>query len=110
MKQPFLLLSSIAIFSSMVSFAQQGDPKATEFYTPVPPVVSPGKTNTDAPSDAIILFDGKNLDQWVSTKDTSKPAGWKVAKGIITVDKSTGNIQTKKFFYRLPVAYRMAYS
>ena len=54
MKKPFLLLCSLTMLSSVVSFAQQGDPKATEFYTPVPPVVSPGKTNADAPSDAIV--------------------------------------------------------
>jgi hypothetical protein len=109
MKQPFLLLCAIALFSSMVSIAQQGDPKATEFYTPVPAKVTPGKTNTDAPSDAVVLFDGKNLDQWVSTKDTSKPAGWKVGKGIITVDKSTGNIQTKRSFtdYQLHIEWRI---
>lgn len=109
MKQQFLSLCSIAILSSMSSFAQQGDPKATEFYSPVPPVVTPGKTNADAPSDAVILFDGKNLDQWVSTKDTSKPAGWKVAQGVITVDKSAGNIQTKRSFtdYQLHLEWRI---
>ena len=42
------------------TFAQQGDPKLTEVYTPVPKVVTPGKVNSDAPSDAIILFGGKN--------------------------------------------------
>jgi len=42
-------------------------------------------------SDAIVLFDGHNLDQWVSTNDHS-PARWKVADGAITVDKSAGNI------------------
>ncbi len=35
--------------------------KKTEVYTPVPAVVTPGKTPQDAPSDAIILFNGKDL-------------------------------------------------
>ncbi len=95
--------------SSEFSNAQQGDPKLTEFYTPVPPVVTPGKTNSDPPSDAIILFDGKNLDQWVSVRDTTKPAGWDVADGIITVSKTQGNIETKKSFldYQLHIEWRI---
>ena len=44
-------------------------PGMTEFWTPQPKVVTPGdiKTNS-APSDAIVLFDGKNLDAWRSAK------------------------------------------
>ena len=89
--------------------AQQGDPKLTEVYSPVPPVVTPGKTNSDPPSDAVILFDGKNLDQWVSVRDTTKPAGWDVANGIITVSKTQGNIQTKQSFldYQLHIEWRV---
>jgi hypothetical protein len=98
-------LLSIATITS----AQQGDPKATEFYSPVPPVVAPGKIVTDAPSDAIVLFGGKNLNEWVSTDDTTKPAGWLVDKNIITVKKSTGNIQTKRVFtdYQLHIEWRI---
>ena len=69
----------------------------TEFYTPVPMVVTPGATNSIAPSDAVILFDGKNLDQWISVNDKS-PAKWIVKNGMFTVDKKTGNIETKKSF------------
>jgi hypothetical protein len=90
------------------SFAQEGDPKKTEVWEPEPKIVSPG-TNNSAPSDAIILFDGKNLDQWASTNDPSKAAGWIVEKGIITVKKGTGNIQTKQTFmdYQLHLEYRI---
>ena len=91
------------------TFAQQGDPKLTEVYTPVPKVVTPGKVNSDAPSDAIILFGGKNLDEWVSTADTLKPAAWKVEKDEIIVNKAVGNIQTKKSFtdYQLHIEWRI---
>jgi hypothetical protein len=49
-------------------------PQATEFYTPVPPKVTPGAMNHQAPSDAIILFDGSNLLNFVSAKDGSSEA------------------------------------
>jgi len=73
-----------------------------------PPVIMPGARPGDPPSDAIILFDGKNLDQWVSVKDKS-PAGWKVADGVMTVVKSAGNIETKRSFknYQLHLEWRI---
>ena len=103
---------SLVLVTGMIAtttFAQQGDPKLTEVYTPVPKVVTPGKVNSDAPSDAIILFGGKNLDEWVSTADTLKPAAWKVEKDEIIVNKAVGNIQTKKSFtdYQLHIEWRI---
>jgi len=81
----------------------------TEFYTPVPKKVTPGKTTTEAPSDAVILFDGKNLDQWVMTDDRTQPAKWTVANGQLTVDKKTGNIETKQSFgnYQLHIEWKV---
>ena len=103
-----MILAIGSVLFSAVLFAQT-KPEETEFYSPVPPVVTPGKTNTDAPSDAIILFDGKNLDQWVSGEDDTKPAGWKVANNIITVDKKAGGIKTKQSFtdYQLHIEWRI---
>jgi hypothetical protein len=105
----FLLTLLIAVMNLQLASAQQGDPKLTEVYSPVPPVVTPGMTNSDAPSDAIILFDGKNLDQWESVNDSSKPAGWTVADGIVTVEKTKGNIRTKQSFldYQLHIEWRI---
>src|SRR5271169_5018336 len=97
-KQILISASLLTFMFSGLSYAQQGDPKLSEVWSPVPKVVTPGKTPGDAPSDAILLFDGKNLDQWRSVKDTTKPAGWTVADGIITVKKSAGNIETKQSF------------
>ena len=74
-----------------------GDPKATEQWTPVPAVVTPGATPDAPPSDAIVLFDGKGLGEWVETADKS-PARWRVAGGAMTVEKSAGNIETKRRF------------
>jgi 3-keto-disaccharide hydrolase len=83
-------------------------PKETEQWEPVPKVVTPGQTDSAPPSDAIVLFDGKSLDQWVSTKDKS-PAGWAVGDGVITVNKKAGNIETKRAFknYQLHIEWRI---
>ncbi len=81
----------------------------TEIYEPVPPVVTPGPANAAPPSDAIVLFDGKGLDEWVTTKDKS-PAQWTVADGVMTVNKNGGgNIETKRSFknYQLHVEFRI---
>ena len=82
----------------------------TEIYQPVPPVVTPGATNSDAPSDAIVLFDGKNLDEWVTNRDKS-PAKWNVSGGVLTVnkDKDSGNIETKRKFkdYQLHLEWKI---
>jgi hypothetical protein len=78
-------------------------PDVTEFWDPEVKVISPGIV----PSDAIILFDGKNLDNWETVKDGS-PAKWKVEDGKMTVVKGAGNISTKKKFtdYQLHVEWQ----
>jgi hypothetical protein len=83
-------------------------PADTEVWSPEPKVVTPGATCGAPPSDAIILFDGKNLDEWVSAKDKS-PAQWTVADGVMTVAKSAGNIETKHSFtnYQLHIEWRI---
>lgn len=90
---------------------QQGNakPEDTEVWEPVPKVVTPGATCGAPPSDAIILFDGKNLDDWVSAKDGSSPAQWTVADGILTVNKAAGNIETKQRFkdYQLHIEWKI---
>ena len=104
-------ICSFACLLGMATYlqAQEIDPKLTEVWQPEPKVVTAGKTASDAPSDAIILFDGKNLDEWVSVKDSTKPAGWLVGKDLFTVDKKAGNIQTKKRFmdYQLHLEWRI---
>jgi hypothetical protein len=73
-------------------------PEGTEFYKPVPPVVNPNDPVKKAPSDAIVLFNGDNLDNWISSKD-STAAKWIVNKdGSMTVNNKTGDIQTVQNF------------
>src|SRR5450432_2453312 len=94
-------------WAAVAAQTPQGDPKATEQWEPVPPVVWPGAHGAP-PSDAIVLFDGRNLDSWVATNDHS-PARWKVGNGMLTVDKKLGNIETKQQFrnYQLHLEWRI---
>ena len=104
------ITTSLMIAALGTTIAQEkAKPQDTEFYTPVPKDVTPGKTNADAPSDAIVLFNGKDLSQWVSTNDRSKPAKWKVSNGTFTVVKSEGNIETKQAFnnYQLHLEWQI---
>jgi hypothetical protein len=83
-------------------------PADTEVWDPVPVVITPGHTNADAPSDAVVLFDGKSVDEWVSAKDGS-PARWTVASGVMTVNKPSGDIRTRRKFtnYQLHIEWRI---
>lgn len=104
-----IVATLLFISLSIAATAQQkGDPKATEYYTPVPKKVTPANGLT-APSDAVILFDGKNLDEWVLSKDGTSPAGWLVTDNVITVNKKVGDIQTKRTFtdFQLHIEYRI---
>ena len=102
---------AVLIAAATIASAQQPaapKPEDTEIYKPVPKMVTPGATCNAPPSDAIVLFDGKNLDQWVSNSDKS-PAKWTVADGVLTVSKSEGNIETKRSFkdYQLHIEWKV---
>src|SRR6266436_2259405 len=103
-----VLLATFILFST-INLLAQNDPKTTEVWEPVPKVITPGNTPQDPPSDAIILFNGKNLDAWHAEKDSMLPAGWIISNGIATVDKKTGGIVTKQRFmdYQLHLEWRI---
>lgn len=109
MKRSSVLALAVVGGLAAVSLAvAQTKPEETELWKPAVPVVEPAKDVGGAPADAIVLFDGKNLDQWVSALDKS-PAGWTVSDGVITVDKARGNIETKRSFrdYQLHLEWRV---
>jgi hypothetical protein len=108
MKRIVILAALLATMSYIPYAQEKAKPQDTEYYTPIPPVVTPGNTFSDPPSDAIILFDGKNLDQWINTKD-STAAKWIVANNVMTVNKSTGDIQTRSSFtdFQMHLEYRI---
>ena len=74
----------------------QKEPEATEVWEPEPRIVVPG-ISSSPPSDAIILFDGTNLDEWESA-DGKDIAKWGIENNILTVVPGTGDIKTKREF------------
>lgn len=105
------IVFATAALIGMSSFAfsqEKMKPEATEYYSPVPPIVTPGAHFGDAPSDAIVLFDGSNLSQWINSKD-STAAKWTLADNVMTVNKSVGDIQTRSSFtdFQLHIEYRI---
>ena len=106
--KPRFIAAALLLAVSAAALAQTR-PEDTEAWTPVPPVVTPGGTNGAAPSDALVLFDGKTLAAWVSADHPDAPARWTVAGGLLTVVKDAGNIQTRRSFldYQLHLEWRI---
>lgn len=107
-----VLLSVAGVLACTAIFAQGRTdfpmkPEMTEIWDPEIKVVTPGATVSDAPADAIVLFNGNNLnDEWVNEQGGA-PA-WKVADGAVTVAKGTGTIKTKRNFndFQLHIEWR----
>ncbi|MCB9384360.1 MAG: DUF1080 domain-containing protein [Bryobacterales bacterium] len=78
-------IALLALFTGLLSAADG----------PQPPAIDPGGPGK-APSDAVILFDGKDLSAWLG-KDGG-PAKWAVENGQMVCKTGTGNIHTKQKF------------
>lgn len=112
MKSKLLLAGIVSIAGVECAMAQaKMTPEMTEWYTPEVPVVTPGTViqggGFTAPSDAIVIFDGKDLSKWENTQ--GGPAEWVVKDGVVTVDKSKGDIRTKEKFdnFQLHIEWRI---
>jgi hypothetical protein len=114
MRRPWLswcVLLGLACFAGRA--AGQGPaaarPEDTEVWQPVPRVAAPGAAvGGDPPSDAVVLFDGSDLDEWVNTRDGA-PAAWTLRGGHMIVEKTVGNIETRRRFrnYQVHLEYRV---
>src|SRR5437879_13464126 len=104
MKKYFLIVRTVLLLaaSSHACYAQvQTIWKIHDLNRPLPPVIDPATASTQespgrAPSDADVLFDGKDLSRCVH-KDGSA-AKWKVENGYAEVVAKTGKINTRDEF------------
>jgi hypothetical protein len=96
MQKKYIYLLSLAIIISACSAL--GSKAITQLPEPKeePKIIDPGDA-TRAPSDAIVLFDGKDLSNWSSTRDNG-PAGWEIIDGAMVVKAGAGGIKSKREF------------
>jgi hypothetical protein len=93
MRHSLAILGALALLASAARAQEPGPFPAPKTE---PPVVTPGKNNSNPPSDAIVLFNGQNLSRWQSADTTA--AKWKVVDGYAEVTPGTGDIQTRDKF------------
>lgn len=105
------ILCLLFLSASFTAFSQGKpreslDPSVSEVWDLKPEKITPGKNLGDAPSDAMVLFDGKDLSQWTTLEGSS--AKWEVKDGAFTVVKGTGDIKTKSNFgsFQLHIEWR----
>jgi Domain of Unknown Function (DUF1080) len=87
-----LAAATVTVSASMSSWGE-------DYCDTEVPVVKPGTlspTGMTPPSDAIVLFDGRDLSHW---KGKSGAAMWEVKDGIMTVKTGTGDIQSTQSFH-----------
>ena len=82
------------VFFSFYVFGNAQEAKDTEDWSKKPATITPGKKNKP-PSDAIVLFNGKDFSKWTSAEG---PVRWKKKSGAMEVVKGKGSIQTKESF------------
>ena len=101
-----IVLSTALVFLAGCPGEARYDWEVHDMSRPRPEVVTPGENPCEPPSDAIVLFDGTDLSQWESAKD-SGPAKWLVKEGYMEVAKDSGYIQTKEKFgdYQLHIEW-----
>ena len=72
-------------------------PGMTEIWDPEVKIIEAGKTNSEAPSDAIVLFNGTDINsEWSDTR--GNPTKWTVKDGELISVRGSGMIQTKRKF------------
>lgn len=107
-----LLFLSVSFMANAQLDSTKQTPESSELWNPVPRVVTPSSsvnaTPATAPSDAIVLFDGKNFSKWKSTKTNNSDIKWTIADGAMTVKGGSGDIETVDQFddYQLHIEFR----
>jgi hypothetical protein len=72
----------------------------TEIWNPEIPMVQPAAKIGDPPADAIILFDGTDINkEWEeASRAGGKPATWIIKDGAMVSVKGSGSLKTKRVF------------
>jgi len=94
MKTSSVLRLLVIVVSSAGFAIAQNAGQLTETWNPVPRVVTPGHLSSDPPSDAIVLFDGRNFSEWESVG--GKDIEWKIDDNAMVVSGKSGDIRTKQ--------------
>jgi hypothetical protein len=72
-------------------------PGMTEIWDPEVKIIHPGATDSDAPSDAIVLFNGNDINsEW--TDNQGNPSKWIVQDGALVCVSGSGVIKSKRKF------------
>src|SRR6201985_3140243 len=111
MNKRWSLMGAAVLVLACGAAALQTQWKAHDRNRPAPTEIDPGTWSSQeaagrAPSDATVLFDGKDLSAW--SGNDGGAAKWKVTEGYFEVVPKTGQIQTKQGFgsMQLHVAFR----
>lgn len=92
-KSVSMMMGIAAVSLIVIAPAAIGQRYISGVIWPEPPVITPGENNS-APSDAIVLFDGKNFDAWKGAEKWKVDAdGGFTVKGLIETKQSFGDCQ-----------------
>ena len=90
------IIVSLCLLFSLLVFCQDRS-KATEIWLPNPTEVKTGEVTSFPPSDAIILFNGKNFSNWQNY--SGELPKWLInGDGSMEVINGTGGIRTKESY------------
>lgn len=108
-----ILLSGLMLFMFMYSYGQvpqatvpaatkypvpeRMTPGMTEIWEPEVKIIQPGEVNSDAPSDAIVLFDGTDVNlEWTDAQ--GNPSKWIIKDGALISVRGAGYIKSRRKF------------
>ncbi|MHA7108594.1 3-keto-disaccharide hydrolase [Sunxiuqinia elliptica] len=106
------LVVVLLVFVTVGAWAQEERPEMvpamTEIWDPEVPVITPGESPMDAPSDAIVLLNTEKPFGYEWTSGNGEEPDWDFENGVATVKRGTGIIKTKRSFkdFQLHVEWR----